>query len=258
MNHPDKRGAGQEQKLVERYDGLVLALARGLRRRLPPQVELDDLVACGRVGLLEASRRYEGRAQSTFKTFAYYRIRGAMIDFLRRERRHDRVVRMAAVTEEAMDATVADFTTRIGEAPEAGPDGRGAALVELIDTLLVTRQVAARAPQLDEIADPTEDQATAYARREQGEILRRCVALLSERDRELIEAYFFAEERLSVIGERRGLSRSRISRLISRACQRLGVLARRAGLGDSEAHRQDDVASNSSGQHSTASRGGNA
>ena len=79
--------------LVLKHLDLVRRLAAHMMRRLPRSVEMDDLIQTGMVGLLEAVSRYQPRSDSTFATYATQRIRGAMIDSLRRGDRATRELR---------------------------------------------------------------------------------------------------------------------------------------------------------------------
>jgi RNA polymerase sigma factor FliA len=70
--------------LVLRHLDLVRQIAAQMARRIPKSVDEDDLIQTGMVGLLEAAQRYECRNTSSFTTYATPRIRGAMLDSLRR------------------------------------------------------------------------------------------------------------------------------------------------------------------------------
>jgi len=72
-----------EDELIARYAPLVRRLALQLAARLPANVELDDLMQAGMMGLLDAVRRYEAQDDAKFETYATTRIRGAMLDELR-------------------------------------------------------------------------------------------------------------------------------------------------------------------------------
>lgn len=72
------------QAFIEKYSGLVKKVAHHLIGRLPPNVLLEDLIQSGMVGLLEAQQNYDGSKGASFETFASIRIRGAMLDELRR------------------------------------------------------------------------------------------------------------------------------------------------------------------------------
>src|ERR1035437_5240084 len=70
------------QALIEECQGLVRSLASRIHHKLPPHVDIDDLVAYGQMGLAEAARDYDPGRETQFSTFAYYRIRGAIYDGL--------------------------------------------------------------------------------------------------------------------------------------------------------------------------------
>jgi len=86
---PRKRGRTWErltpwqERLVEEHLELVDKIVRGMLRRLPAHIDKADLIQQGRIGLMEASRRYDPTSAASFKTFATYRIRGEIIDGLR-------------------------------------------------------------------------------------------------------------------------------------------------------------------------------
>jgi DNA-directed RNA polymerase specialized sigma subunit len=70
----------QQQHWIEQCQGLVRSLAVRIHRKLPARIELDDLIAYGELGLLEAAQSFDARRGCQFSTFAYYRIRGAIYD----------------------------------------------------------------------------------------------------------------------------------------------------------------------------------
>lgn len=75
--------SSQQNQLIERYAVLVKKIAHQLMARLPPNIELDDLIQSGMMGLIEALDRFETGQGAKFETYASTRIRGAMLDELR-------------------------------------------------------------------------------------------------------------------------------------------------------------------------------
>src|SRR3954470_7299495 len=75
--------AADRDRLVEQHLSLVQAIAAKLKRTLGRTIEFEDLVAYGTKGLLEAADRFDPAQGASFTTFAYYRVRGAMLDGLR-------------------------------------------------------------------------------------------------------------------------------------------------------------------------------
>jgi RNA polymerase sigma factor for flagellar operon FliA len=71
------------EELIVQHQDYVRSLARAIAKKLPKQVEFDELVAMGQLGLTSAAKQYEPGRGVAFTTFAYYRIRGAIFDGLR-------------------------------------------------------------------------------------------------------------------------------------------------------------------------------
>jgi len=80
----DNLQQGHHDELVTRYAPLVKRIAYHLKARLPASVVVDDLLQAGMIGLLEASRKYDPNQGASFETYAGIRIRGSMLDELRR------------------------------------------------------------------------------------------------------------------------------------------------------------------------------
>ena len=97
------QGKINQQEVLQQYLPMVRRQALGLKTRLPSNIELDDLIQAGSIGLLDAMTRYDLNVGATFATFASQRIRGAMIDELRTRDWVPRSVRRnARAVEEAM------------------------------------------------------------------------------------------------------------------------------------------------------------
>src|SRR3954469_17726250 len=77
MSRPDR------DQLIQQHLSLVQSVARKLKKQITARVEFDDLVGYGSKGLIEAAERFDPSHGVTFTTFAYYRIRGAMLDGVR-------------------------------------------------------------------------------------------------------------------------------------------------------------------------------
>ena len=75
---------GDATQIVERHAELVRRIAHHLAARLPASVEVDDLIQAGMLGLIEAARNFQADQGAAFETYASIRIRGAMIDEIRR------------------------------------------------------------------------------------------------------------------------------------------------------------------------------
>ena len=76
-------GRSEKNQLLKQHAPMVKRLAQQMKAKLPPNVEVDDLVQAGMMGLLDAVNRYDDDQGAQFETYAVQRIRGAMLDELR-------------------------------------------------------------------------------------------------------------------------------------------------------------------------------
>lgn len=110
----DETGKPDMAALVRAYAPMVKRIAMHLVNRLPPNVELDDLVQCGMMGLVEAIERYRDDDRAEFETYALARIRGAMIDALRE---NDWVPRQLRKEMRRVEEVIAALEQHLGRAP---------------------------------------------------------------------------------------------------------------------------------------------
>lgn len=203
-------------ELVEAYGNMVYKLAHELHRRMPPHVELDDLIGWGYTGLMEAYRRFDSSRSSRFATFAYYRIRGAMLDAAKRLCALDERRGVAQACNEVLN-TYAHVVNAQGA--QASVEDRLAMMSDVAGSLslvYVLRQCPSGtlrpegAPQKAELVE-----------RQTKEKIRQTVARLPSPERTVMEAFYFEDRSLSEIAEDLGYSASWASRIHSRALDRL-------------------------------------
>ncbi len=220
---PDSR------KLVEEHGSLVRRIAHHLLARLPSSVNVEDLVQSGMIGLLEAAANYDASKGASFETFAGIRIRGAMIDEVRRgdwsprsvhrnARRVAEVIRSIEMRTgvDAADSVVArELGVSLGEYHGMLQDTAGSRLFSL-EELIDTEGGAERS--LGSMADNPAD-ATAQLRLAQdiGSEIER----LPERERLVLSLYYDEELNLKEIGLVLQVSESRVSQILSQATKRL-------------------------------------
>ena len=87
---------GETEQAILSQKQIVNALAKRIQDKLPRHIELDDLRSAGYLGLVEAASRFDPQQGKTFSTFAYYRVKGAMLDSLRDEDTKTRTLRQKA------------------------------------------------------------------------------------------------------------------------------------------------------------------
>src|SRR5476651_2486812 len=80
---PNKITPEEKNKLVVEYSPLIKFIAQKIAVRLPSNIELDDLISSGVIGLMDAIDKYDPTRDNKFKTYAEFRIRGAILDELR-------------------------------------------------------------------------------------------------------------------------------------------------------------------------------
>jgi RNA polymerase sigma factor for flagellar operon FliA len=212
----------------------VYYIAARIRERLPQHVELEDLVNAGVIGLLEASRTFDATKNAQFKTFAKFRIRGAILDSLRDAdwgsrylRRRGREIAEATAHLEARLGRH-PFDTEIAEEMNLDID-RLRKIVQQLDGLhLAGQQVAVsndRSDSLDVIEsapnlkDP--DPFDLCLKGEMRAHLAEAISKLSEREQLIISLYYREELTMKEIAEVVGLALSRVSQILQATMNKL-------------------------------------
>jgi RNA polymerase sigma factor for flagellar operon FliA len=226
---PDSR------KLVEEHGPLVRRIAYHLLARLPSSVNVDDLVQSGMIGLLEAAANYDAAKGASFETYAGIRIRGAMIDEVRRgdwsprsvhrnARRVAEVIRAIETRtgEDAADSVVArELGISLDEYHGMLQDTAGSRLFSL-EELIDTEGGAERS-----LGSTADNPADATARLRLAQDIGSEIERLPERERLVLSLYYDEELNLKEIGLVLQVSESRVSQILSQATKRL-----RARLGN--------------------------
>ncbi len=183
--------ASQNRRVVAGLP-FVEALARRMAASMPNSIDVGDLVQDGVLGLIDAAHRFDEDRGIKFETFAERRVRGAMIDALRRDawprgvrrqRRELDAARESLRRELGHEPSLADLAARVGS-DENAPD-------------------------------------TAYEKRETRERVLAAIASLPWRERKVIGLYYYGEVTMKQIGSEIGVNESRVSQLHARAIRRL-------------------------------------
>ena len=204
-------------RLVLQYSPLVKYVAGRLRTRLPDNVEYNDLVSDGIIGLMDAIERFDPDRGLTFQTFAVPRIRGAMVDALRALDWVPRSVREKVRRVEEAQRTLEAKLGRIPEDPEIAAE-LGISVTELRE--LYAKVAFTSVATLDDLDLPDDLSASATHRVEDDHAkaaLLKVVDELPERDQVIIALYYFEGLTLAEIGRVLGVTESRVSQLHSRA-----------------------------------------
>ena len=203
---------------------LVRALARRIHRRLPAHVELDELIGYGQLGLVEAMQRYRRDSGATFKTFAYYRIRGAIYDGIEQMVGVPQRLRIAAAKIAQGERLADETATEIVSAAAAS----GAAPAEVVPTAVGQTYAATLLRHLQQevfgaemIVDDTRPE-TGVENAEEARLVRQAVLTLPDDQQELLRALYFDAISMGDLAARTGVNKSTISRTHAKA---LAVLA---------------------------------
>jgi RNA polymerase sigma factor for flagellar operon FliA len=225
----DNLHARAHDELVTQYAPLVKRIAYHLKARLPATVIVDDLLQAGMVGLLEASRKYDSDQGASFETYAGIRIRGAMLDELRRN----------DWAPKSVHRKVRDITEAIREIENR--EGRDARDEEVIKLLNISRDEYYKTLQnisshkvmswddlgIDEdairstVGDQKNGLHEELEKHNFNEKLAEAIASLPEREKLIVALYYESELNLREIGSVLNVSESRISQLLSQAHLRL-------------------------------------
>lgn len=210
------------EELVERYRPLVNSIVGRILRSLPVQIEFQEAVSYGIVGLLEAADRFDPRRKVSFVTFAYYRIRGSVFDGLRQmgiltRTPNDNWVRREAVLNDLVQTEIDDETDRT---PGTVGDEIGR-VVKYVDSLIPAYLLSLSAENAPDIADEREVPWDEIEFREMVDIVKEAVQGLPEKERDILEALYFKHTTTTDLAEQMGVNKSWVSRLHSKAIQRV-------------------------------------
>jgi RNA polymerase sigma factor for flagellar operon FliA len=223
------------QQLMEEHQGLVRSLAWAMRRSLPENVDIEDLIGYGQVGLAEAARDFDPSLGHQFSTFAYYRIRGAMCDGLSKLLWYSRSTYKRMQFQQLADNAVQDDVDHPSPSEAADVDGNTQWFSRMATSLAVVYLATHGIDGEDSARDVFVDQATpapdaVLEDREARDLVRELIEKLPENERLLMQAAYFEGVTLQEAGARQGHDKSWASRLHAQAIDRLGRALRGRGV----------------------------
>lgn len=222
-----------KEQMISTHASLVKKLANQLKAKLPPSVELDDLIQAGMMGLLDAVNRYEDTHGAQFETYAAQRIRGAMIDELRNA---DWMPRSVRKNMRDVESAISELEQRLGRPPTEGEVARQLNLpmdeyYELLSDCsghqLVYYEDFHDSDNGGEhfldrfLHDDSGDPIKGLLSEDFRETLIEAIQSLPEREKILMGLYYEQELNLKEIGAIMNVSESRVCQLHSQAIARL-------------------------------------
>jgi RNA polymerase sigma factor for flagellar operon FliA len=220
---PGTLNAEQERVLLEHLP-IVRFLARRIHERLPQHVDIEDLVSAGVVGLMDAFAKFDPAKKVQFRSYAQFRIRGAILDSLRTLDWSPRELRRKG---RAVEEAIRVLTQRMGRAP-----GEAEIATEMrltleeyqqllgdlkgleIGTLHMERNEDSGEEELAYVPGrPDEDPLFRCLRGELEEKLSEAIANLPDRERLVMTLYYFEEMTMREIGLALGVVESRVSQV---------------------------------------------
>ena len=203
---------------AQAHQELVEKIVRRLQRELDLSCDPDDLRGWGQQGLLEAKARFDPARGVRFSTFAYYRVRGAVLDGVRKQGWLSRRAYAKLRAFEAVDASGEQIAATEAQSPSEDVAARARALDEAIGKISAAYVMSVVGQGADDTPDTPEellDGAELRATVQSG------LAALPERERVLLTAMYYEGVTMEEAGARLGLSKSWTSRLHGKALDRL-------------------------------------
>jgi RNA polymerase sigma factor for flagellar operon FliA len=205
----------QDDQFVKEYEGFVRGIALQTRAQLGLDTAVEDLVAFGFQGLLEARQRFDASKGVAFKSFAHYRVRGAVLDGVRAMARLPRRAYARLRAAEALDQMSESNAQGAGAAPRApSTDANLRSIDAILGRVAAAYTVAVSAEDAAQGAGSPEE---ALLHEERLTRMRAALQKLPERERHMIEGHYFQGKRFDSLSAELGISKSWGSRVHAHA-----------------------------------------
>ena len=223
------------EQVIKEYAPMIKYVANRIALRLPPHIEVDDLISVGVLGLIDAIEKFDPTRGAKFKTYAEFRVRGAILDELRSLDWVPRSVRQKATQ---LDNVCQELQAKLGRPPEDEEvaEKMGMNLDDFFDTVNETRTMPILSLEdlgfskdendqrnlLDCLAGKADsDPQTQMRLTELKGIIAKAIDTLPEKERLMISLYYYEELTMKEIGEVLGITESRVSQIHSKAVFKL-------------------------------------
>lgn len=222
------------EEIILEYAPLVRYIAQKIASRLPPNIELDDMISCGVIGLMDAIEKFDPTRDNKFKTYAEFRIRGAILDELRSQDWVPRSVReKAKIVEKAYaklekdlgrpasdEEMCEELKCSMDEFHELINKSKSVSLLNIEDAAAMSKGDKRLMVSLMETSRSANPQNAVGFKRAQ-DIIKDGIKALPEKQRLVLSLYYFEDLNLKEIGQVLDVTESRVSQLHTQAILKL-------------------------------------
>ena len=224
-----------QNTIIMEYTPLIRFIAKKMVVKSRYALELDEMVSYGVLGLIDAIDKFDKTKDNQFKTYAEFRIRGAMLDYLRDQ---DSVSRSVRDKIKLVEKTTKELEERLGRRPnndeiskklrlskeeyfELSSCAKSNCFLSIEGNMNSDGEPAAlQLADSDELSDPSHKVEFESIRK----VLANAIATLGEKEQQVVALYYYEELNLKEIGATLNISESRASQLHSKAVQKLKTL----------------------------------
>lgn len=225
-----------KNEIIVEYAPLIKYIAQKIAARLPANVELDDLISCGVIGLMDAIEKFDPSRDNKFKTYAEFRIRGSILDELRSQ---DWVPRSVREKAKVLEKAYAELEASLGRAAsdEEVSTHLGISQDDFYNLLDKAKSVSVL--NIDELASFTRGDKklmmgllehrrssnpfNAITFKKAQERIKESIKALPEKQRLVLSLYYYEDLNLKEIGQVLDVTESRVSQLHTQAIIKLKV-----------------------------------
>ncbi len=231
---PKSLSSRERSELIKEYTPLIKFVAKKIAMRLPANIELDDLVSAGVIGLMDAIEKYDPTRDNQFKTYAEFRVRGAILDELRSQ---DWVPRSIREKSKMLEKAFVKAERKLGRTATNKEVAKelGINLDEFHDLLSQTKSVSLL--NIDAVSDfsqtdkksflsllettQSEDPFVKLNMKSLKSVVSTAIEELPEKQRLVLALYYYEDLNLKEIGDVLEVTESRVSQLHTQAIIRL-------------------------------------
>lgn len=226
----------QKTRLITEYAPLIKFIAQKIAVRLPSNIELDDLISSGVIGLMDAIDKYDPTRDNKFKTYAEFRVRGAILDELRSQ---DWVPRSVRDKSKKLDRAVAHLESKLGRSPEEREVAQALGIPLEEYHSLVNQVKPVSVLSVDDQSSYTNFDKKSIVNildssklnnpliqlnvKKVQKIIAKYIKTLPERQRLVLSLYYYEDLNLKEIGKILRVTESRISQLHAQAVNKLKI-----------------------------------